>query len=56
MTFDIEPDAPDHVRHEAEQLHELAVNTFGYDTDHVLFTARADGTITGRISPRAARD
>jgi hypothetical protein len=55
MTFDIETDAPERVRYEAEQLHELAVN-FGYDTEHVLFTAHADGTISGRIALYVAGD
>jgi hypothetical protein len=55
MTFDIETDAPERVRYEAEQLHELAVN-FGYDTEHVLFTAHADGTISGRIALHVAGD
>lgn len=50
MTFDIETDAPERVRYEAEQLHKLAVNHFGYDTEHVLFTAHADGTISDRIA------
>jgi len=26
VTYDIEPDAPERVRHETAQLHELAVN------------------------------
>jgi len=56
MTFDIEMDAPERVRYEAEQLHELAVNHFGYDTEHVLFTAHADGTISGRIALYVAGD
>ncbi|MFC5973721.1 hypothetical protein ACFPYI_20540 [Halomarina salina] len=56
MTFDIETDAPERVRYEAEQLHELAVNHFGYDTEHVLFTAHADGTISGRIALYVAGD
>jgi len=56
MTFDIETDAPNDVSHEAEQFHELAVNTFRHDTEHVLFIAHADGTITGRIAPHVARD
>jgi len=56
MTFDIETDAPERVRYEAEQLHELAVNHFGYNTEHVLFTAHADGTISGRIALYVAGD
>jgi hypothetical protein len=56
MTFDIETDAPERVRYEAEQLHELAVNHFGYDTEHVLFTAHGDGTISGRIALYVAGD
>ena len=56
MTYEIESDAPERVRHEAAQLHELAVNQFGYDTEHVLFTAHADGTISGRIALYVASD
>ncbi|TKX37081.1 hypothetical protein EXE51_08405 [Halorubrum sp. CGM5_25_10-8B] len=56
MTFDIETDALERVRYEAEQLHELAVNHFGYNTEHVLFTAHADGTISGRIALYVAGD
>jgi len=56
MTFDIEKGAPERVRYEAEQLHELAVNKFGYHTEHVLFTAHADGTISGRIALYVAGD
>lgn len=56
MTYDIEKGAPERVRDEAEQLHELAVNKFGYDTEHVLFTAHADGTISGRIALYVAGD
>jgi len=56
VTYDIEKDAPERVRYEAEQLHELAVNQFGYHTEHVLFTAHADGTISGRIALYVAGD
>lgn len=38
MTFVIEENAPPRVRREVEKLHQLAVNEFGYHTDHVLFT------------------
>lgn len=50
MAFEIAEDAPERTRREVEQLHELAVNDFGYATDHVLFTAHGDGTISGRIA------
>lgn len=56
MTFDIETDAPERVRYEAEQLHELVINHFGYNTEDVLFTAHADGTISGRIALHVAGD
>ena len=55
MAFEVAEDAPERTRHEVEQLHELAVNEFGYATDHVLFTAHGDGTISGRIAFNAGR-
>ncbi|WP_251331604.1 hypothetical protein [Haloplanus pelagicus] len=55
MTYEVAEDAPERTRREVEQLHELAVNTFGYATDHVLFTAHGDGTISGRIALPAGR-
>jgi len=55
MTYEVAEDAPERTRSEVEQLHELAVNTFGYTTDHVLFTAHGDGTISGRIALHTGR-
>ncbi|MFQ3293036.1 MAG: hypothetical protein ACI8VE_000090 [Natrialbaceae archaeon] len=55
MAFEIAEDAPERTRSEVEQLHELAVNEFGYATDHVLFTAHGDGTISGRIALHTGR-
>lgn len=51
MTFDVEPDAPDDIELEAENLHEYLVNNRGYDTEDVLATAHDDGTLTLRIAP-----
>ncbi|WP_254824862.1 hypothetical protein [Haloglomus halophilum] len=56
MTFDIAEEAPERTRYEVERLHELAVNKFGYATEHVLFTAHEDGTISGRIALYVAGD
>lgn len=50
MTFEIAADAPKRTHSEVERLHELAVNEFGYHTDHVLFSAHSDGTISGQIA------
>ncbi|WP_436932005.1 hypothetical protein [Halosimplex halobium] len=50
MTSVIEENAPSRARGEVEKLHQLAVNEFGYHTDHVLFTAHEDGTIKRRIA------
>jgi hypothetical protein len=55
MAFEVAKDAPERTRREVEQLHELAVSEFGYATDHVLFTAHGDGTISGRIAFNTAR-
>lgn len=55
MAFEIAEDAPERTCSEVEQLHELAVNEFGYATDHVLFTAHGDGTISGRIAFHTGR-
>jgi hypothetical protein len=55
MAFEVAEDTPERARHEVEQLHELAVNEFGYDTNHVLFTAHGDGTISGRIAFNTGR-
>jgi len=54
MTFDAEPNTDEATAHRAQRLHEVAVNDFGLDTDDVLFTARSDGTIDGRIAPLVA--
>jgi len=56
MTFETAADAPERTHREVEKLHELAVNEFGYDPEHVLFTAHGDGTISGRIAFYAAGD
>lgn len=53
MTFDVEPDAPEEMDIEAENLHEYLVNRRGYDTEDVLAAAHDDGTLTLRIAPRA---
>jgi hypothetical protein len=55
MSFEIAENAPERTRSEVEQLHELAVNEFGYATEHVLFTAHGDGTISGRIAFHTGR-
>jgi hypothetical protein len=51
MTFDVEPDAPEEMDIEAENLHEYLVNRRGYDTEDVLAAAHDDGTLTLRIAP-----
>jgi hypothetical protein len=56
MTFEVAENAPERTRREVEKLHELAVNEFGYATEHVLFTAHGDGTISGRIALYAEAD
>jgi hypothetical protein len=55
MTFEVAENAPERARYEVEQLHELAVNEFGYDANYVLFTAHGDGTISGRIAFNTGR-
>lgn len=55
MTFELAENAPERARYEVEQLHELALNEFGYDTNYVLFTAHGDGTISGRIAFNTGR-
>lgn len=49
MTFDVEPEADEETEYRAQRLHEFAVNQLGIDTEDVLFTAKADGTVQGRI-------
>ncbi|MFT4923145.1 MAG: hypothetical protein ACI8XM_002369 [Haloarculaceae archaeon] len=56
MTFDIAEETPERTRYEVERLHELVVNKFGYATEHVLFTAHEDRTISGRIALYVAGD
>lgn len=53
MTYDIHPEAPPHAVERARRLHEFAVNQLDVPTDHVLFTAPADGTVTGDLGPEA---
>lgn len=53
MTYDIHPEAPPSAVERARRLHEVAVNQLDVATDHVLFTAHADGTVTGEVGPDA---